>query len=160
MIPGSLIAQTLAGLGTTHVVWIPDSTLGDWEQALETSDSIDLLRVCREGEAWPLAAGLQIGGQSPLVIVQITGLFESGDAMRNVLFDLRIPLFAIVGYRSFLIENSRDTAKQFTEPILNAWGIPYVLIQSADDVPNLVSHYQSCQAASTPGFALIAEGKM
>ena len=118
----------LADVGTTHVVWVPDSALGDWESALESSPAFRLLRVCRESEAWALAAGLHLGGAQPMIVMQTTGMFDSGDSLRNCLFDLRLPLFAIVGHRSFLIENTTDTAKHFAEPILNAWGIDYVLL--------------------------------
>ena len=160
MIPGDQIEKTVSELGTTHVIWLPDTTLGQWEQALETSASCELLRVCREGEAWPLAAGLYLGGKSPLVMMQTTGLFESGDALRNVLFDLGIPLFALIGYRSYLVEGSPDTAKKFAEPILDAWGLQYELINGFNDLPKLVEHYRACQAAGTPGVGLIAEGAM
>jgi sulfopyruvate decarboxylase TPP-binding subunit len=160
MILGHQIVKILSELGTTHVIWLPDTTLGQWEEALETSASFQLLRVCREGEAWPLAAGLYLGGKSPLVMMQSTGLFESGDALRNVLFDMRIPLFALIGYRSYLVEDSPDTAKKFTEPILNAWGLRYELINGANDLPKLIEHYWKCQAAGMPGIGLIAEGAM
>jgi sulfopyruvate decarboxylase TPP-binding subunit len=160
VIPGDQIEKTVSELGTTHVIWLPDTTLGQWEQALETSASCELLRVCREGEAWPLAAGLYLGGKSPLVMMQTTGLFESGDALRNVLFDLRIPLFALIGYRSYLVEGSPDTAKKFAEPILDAWGLKYELINGSNDLPKLVEHYRACQAAGKPGVGLIAEGAM
>ena len=160
MILGHQIETTIAELGTTHLIWLPDTELGQWEEALESSASFDLLRICREGEAWPLAAGLYLGGKSPLVMMQTTGLFESGDALRNVLFDLRIPLFALIGYRSYLVEDSPDTAKKFAEPILSAWGIPYELVIGPDDLPKLVDHYRACQVAGKPGVVLIAEGAM
>ena len=54
---GSKFVAALAELGVTHAVWVPDSALGVWEQALEDSPDIQLVRVCREGEAWPIAAG-------------------------------------------------------------------------------------------------------
>ena len=133
--------------------------MGEWEEAFEASDSFELLRVCREGEAWPMAAGLYLGGKSPLVMIQTTGFFESGDALRNALFDLQIPLFALIGYRSYLLENSPDTAKKFAEPILNAWGLSYELIMGAEDLPKLVAHQRACQAAGKPGVGLIAEGQ-
>ena len=160
MIAGPQIAKTIADFGTTHVIWIPDSTLGEWEEALDGCRSFDLVRVCREGEAWPLAAGLCLGGRSPLVVMQVTGLFESGDALRNTLFDLKIPLYALVGYRSYLIEDSPDTAKKYAEPILEAWGLSYELIRAAKDLPRLAEHYRACQAAGRPGVGLIAEGRM
>jgi len=160
MFSGQEIVATLTGLGVSHVIWIPDSAFGPWEQCLESSADLRLIRVCREGEAWPLAAGLLLGGASPVVSMQTTGLFESGDALRNVLFDLRLPVFAILGGRSWLVENSADSAKRLAEPILHAWGIDYVLIESDADRPKLAEHYERCSSAGRAGAALIAEGRM
>ena len=144
----------------THVIWLPDSALGLWEAALESSGAFRLIRVSRESEAWAIAAGLHIGGARPLVIMQTTGLFDSGDALRNAIFDMGLPLFAIVGHRSYLIENSPDSAKRFAEPILQAWGFDYVLLTKPDDLPRLHQHFGACEAAAKPGIALIAEGRM
>jgi len=157
---GPEIATTFAELGVTHVVWLPDSALGDWEAALAQSGAFRLVRVCREGEAWAIAAGLHIGGSRPIVVIQNTGLFESGDALRNVLFDLGLPLYAIVGYRGYLIPHSTDTARRFTEPVLRAWGLDHVLLdQPAKSAAKLAEHYRACQAAGKAGVALLAEGK-
>ncbi len=158
MFTGPEIADLIAQLGFTHVVWLPDSTLGQWEAELESSASFRLVRVCREGEAWPLAAGLLVGGQQPLVMMQTTGLFESGDALRNVLFDLRLPIVALIGGRNLLVENSGDSAKRFTEPILKAWGVDYRLIARPEEKPALADFIQSCLTAKKPGFVLLAEG--
>src|SRR6185437_11793572 len=144
MISAQRIACEIAGLGITHVVWLPDSLLGTWESALEATPALTLLRVCREGEAWALAAGLWIGGARPLVIMQNTGMFESGDSLRNAWFDLGLPLYALIGYRSYLLAGSKDTARRFTEPVLGAWGVDRVLIQSDDDLPRLADHFQEC----------------
>ena len=160
MFSGQEIVATLTGLGVSHVIWIPDSVMGPWEQDLESSADLRLIRVCREGEVWPLAAGLLLGGASPIVMMQTTGLFESGDALRNVLFDLRLPVFAILGGRNWLVENTADSAKRFTEPILHAWGIDYVVIESDSDRPKLATHYQRCHPAGKPGAALVAQGRM
>ncbi|MCH8924275.1 MAG: hypothetical protein IIA67_14140 [Planctomycetes bacterium] len=157
MISGPQIVRTLADLGATHVVWVPDSTTGQWEDSLETAEGVELLRVCREGEAWPLAAGLTLGGKTPLVMMQITGFFESGDAMRNVLFDLKLPIFSLIGYRGYLVEGSTDTARTLTEPLLDAWGLSHVLIRDAGDLPKLIRHWENCRAQNTPGVALLAE---
>jgi sulfopyruvate decarboxylase TPP-binding subunit len=160
MFTGAQVAKTLAELGITHVVWLPDSALGPWEQALETSAAFQLIRVCREGEAWAVASGLYLGGKRPLVVIQNTGLFESGDALRNALFDLKLPLYAIIGYRSYLLPDSPDSAKRFTEPILRAWGIDYVLLDEPAAWPKLAEHFRACESAGKPGVALLAEGRM
>jgi sulfopyruvate decarboxylase subunit alpha len=157
---GSEIAVLLTELGVTHVIWLPDSGVGPWETALDSSQSFKLLRVSREAEAWGIAAGLHIGGARPMIIMQTTGLFDSGDALRNVLFDLGLPLYAIIGARSFLIENSPDTAEHFAEPILQAWKLDYLILRRDDELPQLKEHILKCRAAAVPGVALVAEGRM
>ena len=90
-----------------------------------------LIRVCREGEAFAVAAGLHLGGRRPIVIIQCTGLFEAGDSLRNLIHDLKLPLFFIVGVRSYYAHQqgtTADTCPVFTEPILRAWQMPYVLL--------------------------------
>jgi len=160
MFSGEEFTGALRQLGVTHVVWLPDSALGEWEHALEHAEGMTLVRVCRESEAWAIAAGLQLGGAAPLVVIQNTGLFDSGDALRNVLFDLGIPLYAVIGYRSYLIADSPDTAKRFTEPVLKAWGIDYLLVDRPGRTEDFVEHVRACRAAAKPGAALIAEGRM
>ena len=159
LIDGPTIAATLADLGVTHVVWLPDSLLGTWEPAIESHQALKLVRVCREGEAWVIAAGLYLGGKRPIVVMQSTGFFESCDSMRNVLFDLRLPLYAVIGYRSYLLPNSPDTAKKFLEPVVRAWEVDTVLLDKPDCPQVLAEHFKSCETAAKPGFALLAEGK-
>ncbi len=157
MFSGSEIVAELARLRISHVIWVPDSVLGRWEDALDAAPDLHLIRVCREGEAWPLAAGLIVGGKSPLVLMQTTGLFESGDALRNVLYDLELPIFALIGARNWLNPASDDSARRFAEPILRAWELDYVVIEKRADKDKLGKHYEACQAAQRPGAVLLAE---
>ena len=157
MFTGEAIVAALEELGVTHVVWVPDSATGLWEAALEASRRLRLVRVCREGEAWPLAAGLHLGGQTPLIVMQSTGLFESGDALRNVVFDLKLPIFALIGVRNALAPESRDSAKVFAEPILQAWRIPYTLLDRRHSANDLAICYQESQTRRRAAAALIAE---
>ncbi len=161
MFTGEEIVAMLEELEFTHVVWIPDSTLGQWESALRYGASLKLVGVCREGEAWAVAAGLYLGGANPIVMIQCTGLFESGDSLRNVLHDYGIPLFAIVGYRSYLNQETLpgDTALKFTEPLLKAWNLDYRLIDSPEKRHIIFEHCRRCRRNSKPGVALLAEGR-
>ena len=49
-----------------------------------------------------MAGGLHLGGATPLVLIQCTGLFESGDSLRNIVHDWTLPIFSVIGYRSYL----------------------------------------------------------
>lgn len=161
MFSGEQVAALFAGLGITHVVTVPDSTIGKWGDAIVGTPGLRLVKVCREGEAWAVAAGLHLGGARPLVLIQCTGLFESGDSLRNVLHDWKLPIFSVIGYRSYLNQETLpgDTCLVFTEPLLDAWHIEYRLITSASQIGEIRDHYLACAAAGKPGAALIAEGK-
>jgi sulfopyruvate decarboxylase TPP-binding subunit len=131
MIDGPTIVSALQTCGVTHIVWVPDSQLGRWEGDLSSSPSLCLIRATREGEAIAIGGGLILGGARPLVMIQCTGLFEAGDAIRNIVYDLKLPLLLLVGvrsYRAFQAGQSTDNCPAFTEPILKAWQVPYTWI--------------------------------
>ena len=160
MFSGEQVATLLESLGVTHVVTVPDSTLGRWYDAIARSATVRLVRVCREGEAWGVAAGLHLGGATPLVMIQCTGLFESGDALRNVLHDWKLPIFSVIGYRSYLNQDTLpgDTCLVFTEPVLDAWRVDWRLVVAPTQLGEIADHWRACRAAGRAGAAVIAEG--
>ena len=158
MITSADLISSINRCGITHCVWLPDSTIGLWEAALETSSR--LIRVCREGEAWAVAAGLYLGGAKPLVIMQCTGLFESGDSLRNAIYDYNLPLYAIIGERNALRPHVNDSARTFTEPILEAWSLDCCRIDDACDWPDFAVHYDTCQRRGHAGVTILSEGAM
>jgi sulfopyruvate decarboxylase subunit alpha len=160
MLDGSSVVQALKACGVTHVVWLPDSDLGTWEAALTGPNGLPLIRVCREGEAFAVAAGLLLGGQRPIVVVQCTGLFEAGDALRNVVHDLKLPLFAIVGVRSYHAHQqgkSKDSCPVFAEPILSAWQLPYTRLDDHHTADDLARMYREAERQGRAAAVLIAE---
>ncbi|HZT82851.1 MAG TPA: thiamine pyrophosphate-binding protein [Gemmataceae bacterium] len=160
MFDGPSVVAALKGAGVTHVVWVPDSELGTWDAALSADPDLRLIRACREGEAIGIAAGLWLGGQHPVVALQCTGLFEAGDALRNVVHDLKLPLFFIVGVRSWYAHQQKATADNcpvFTEPIMQAWRIPYVFLDRNQTAADLAAAYRQARAEGRAGAALIAE---
>ena len=158
---GHDVAAALVGAGVTHVVWVPDSALGRWDAALNSTPGITLIRVCREGEAIAVAAGLCIGGASPLVMMQCTGMFEAGDALRNAVHDLQLPLFFLIGVRSWYASQTgrtADTCPMFTEPVLRAWQIPYSILDPRRHTPgDLAAAYVAARTAGRAGALLLAE---
>jgi len=159
MLDGAELVRILQEAGVTDVVWLPDSELGRWDAALSAS-AIWLVRVCREGEAFAVAAGLHIGGRVPLVMIQCTGLFEAGDALRNVLHDMGLPLCVLVGVRSYLAYQkgqSSDSCAKFTEPIVKAWGVPYVWLSADAPGPSLAEALKKWRAGGGPLIILMPE---
>ena len=160
MLDGPSVVAALKREGVTHVVWLPDSELGAWEAALTGADGLPLVRVCREGEAFAVAAGLCLGGKRPVVVLQCTGLFEAGDALRNVIHDLKLPLFLIVGVRNYRAHQkgqTQDSCPVFTEPIFRAWQIPYTVLDDRHSADDLAQLFRTAQAQNRAAAALIAE---
>ncbi len=160
MIDGPSITRVLEDCGITHVVWIPDSVLGTWESAITKSPKLQLIRVCREGEAFAIAAGLYLGGKKPIVMIQCTGLFEAGDSLRNFIHDLKLPLFALIGLRSYNAHQqgtTKDTCPVFAEPILTAWQILYTILDNQATAEDVQSAYQQAQSERRAGAVFLAE---
>lgn len=160
MLDGPSVVAALQDCGVSHVVWIPDSDIGQWEPALNAAPHLQLIRVCREGEAIAVAAGLHLGGKQPIVLIQCTGFFEAGDTLRNIVHDLRLPLFLIIGVRSYHAHQqgiSTDSCPLFTEPIVRAWQIPYVLLDRTHTAADLAAAYRQAQAKGQAFAVLLAE---
>jgi len=158
--PDTLFEQILK-CEFTHVIWIPDSATGLLQPLFEEHETPRLIRVCREGEAFAMAAGLMIGGARPLVIVQCTGFFEAGDAFRNVVFDLEMPIAVMIGYRSYEAwkadPGKKDSARRFAEPILRAWGIRYELVEQDEDAHLVCETFADAALKREPAAILVAE---
>jgi sulfopyruvate decarboxylase TPP-binding subunit len=160
MFDGPSVLAALRDCGVSHVVWIPDSETGRWEQALAGAPDLALVRVCREGEAIGVAAGLLLGGKTPVVVMQCTGLFEAGDALRNIVHDLRLPLFLIVGVRNLRAHRrgaSSDSCPVFSEPFLQAWRLPYLLLEESQGVADLAGAYRQARRHRQPFAVLLPE---
>jgi sulfopyruvate decarboxylase TPP-binding subunit len=159
MLDPAAAVRHLEAAGFSHAVWIPDSAVGPWEAALAASPKLKLIRPCREGEAIGIAAGLMLGAARPVVVIQCTGLFEAGDALRNVVHDLGLPLKLIVGvrsYRAYAAGQSKDNCPAFTEPILKAWQVPYTLLADADE-PGFAVGVREMATATSVRVLLLGE---
>jgi sulfopyruvate decarboxylase TPP-binding subunit len=141
--PITPVVHTLVNAGITHVVGIPDNTSGPLFDAVETHRTIRLVTTTREGEAVALASGLWLGGASPLVVIQNTGLLESGDSLRGTALRMGAPIPLLVTGRGYagmaaaglaphaesdletLTRIDVDSIALLTEPTLYAWGVPF-----------------------------------
>src|SRR5262245_46143890 len=160
MMDGPSVPAALRGCGVTHVVWVPDSELGRWDEALRADPPLKLIRACREGEAVGIAAGLLLGGARPVVMIQCTGLFEAGDALRNVVHDMKLPLFLVVGVRSLLAHRkggTTDNCPTFTEPIVQTWGLSYTILDERHGAAELAGAYRRAHQSGQAAAVLLAE---
>jgi len=168
------VLSALKACGVTHVVSLPDNSSAALLTLLSSEDSLRLVRVTREGEAFAVASGLWIGGSVPAVVVQNTGFLESGDAFRGTAQRMRIPLLCLIGYRGYaritrsaaqlasgpgeadeFSRPDRDSAALVTEPTLQAWRLPFDFLHSDADVEKISAAFARAQAESRPVALLV-----
>ena len=153
--PASVVEE-LKKNNISHVVWLPDSETNFMYQLLTGEPSLDLVPVCREGETMAIAAGLWVGGKRPIVLIQNTGIFESGDSIRGLGLDVNQPLVMLVGYRGWSRHGiTNDSAARFIEHILHAWGINYYLIETDEDADRISVAIAEAERTQKPVAVLV-----
>ena len=140
----------------THLVWLPDSETNFMYQVMTADPSLEVIPVCREGETMAIAAGLFLGDKKPVVLIQNSGMFESGDSIRGMGLDLHLPLLMVIGYRGWTRHGvTRDSAAVFTEHFLHSWGINYYVVESDADVHVISVALEEAERTSKPVAVLL-----
>ncbi len=166
------VLEALKESGITHVVGLPDNSTAALFDQLADDPGIYLITVTREGEAFATAAGLWIGGQKPLVLIQNTGLLEAGDALRGTLIRMRVPVVCLISYRGFkslpaaipaaltadeLARREVDSVALLLEPTLRAWALPYEIIKDNAELIKVRAAQEQANAEMRPVALVIAE---
>ena len=144
--------------GVTDVVWLPDSETNWLFLLMQAEPSLRLVGVTREGHACSIAAGLHAGGRKPLILIQNTGMMESGDSIRGWLLGMNVPVVLMVGYRGWTRHGvTSDTAATYTERFLMAFGINYYLIENDADAPRISIAFEEARRTQRPVVVLVGD---
>ena len=79
---------------------MPDTHQKTVLAALDKEDSIRVVTCATEDEATAIAAGLYIGGEPVVLMIQHAGLYASVNTLRGVAMDGKIPIFYMIGLLS------------------------------------------------------------
>jgi len=144
--------------GVTHVVWLPDSETNWLYMLMKNDPELDLITVSREGQAFSIAAGLSVGGKNPIILIQNTGMMESGDSLRGWCLGMHIPVVMMVGYRGYTRHGvNSDTAATYTERFLNAFGIQYYLVENDSDAERISVAFEEAIQTKRPVAILVGD---
>ncbi len=144
--------------GVTHVVWLPDSETNWLYLLMKAEPSLQLVGVSREGHACSIAAGLAAGGAKPLILIQNTGMMESGDSLRGWLLGLNVGVVMLVGYRGWTRHGvTQDTAATYTERFIHAFGLNYYLVESDADAARIGVAFAEAERTKRPVVVLVGD---
>ena len=152
----SIVLEEMKKNGITHVVCLPDSETNWLYLLMQAEPSLRLIPVSREGLAFSTAAGLFVGGKTPLILIQNTGLMESGDSLRGWVLGLNIPVVIMIGYRGWTRHGvTKDTAAVYTERFLHAFGINYYLVEKTVDASRISVAFEEAMKTRRPVAVLV-----
>jgi sulfopyruvate decarboxylase TPP-binding subunit len=155
--PETVLGEMLKN-GVTHVVWLPDSETNWLYLLMKAEPSLTLVPVSREGQAFSIAAGLSVGGKKPIILIQNTGLMESGDSLRGWGLGMNVPVVMMVGYRGWTRHGvTQDTAATYTERFINAFGINYYLVENNSDASRISVAFEEAKKTKRPVAVLVGD---
>ena len=92
------------------------------------------------------------------MLIQNTGMMESGDSIRGWLMGLKVPIVLMVGYRGYTRHGvNTDTAATYTERFLMAFGIPFYLVENDGDSDRISIAFQEAARIQGPVVVLVGD---
>lgn len=141
------------------VISVPDTHQKSVLAALDKERSIRLLTCATEDEANAVAAGLFIGGEPNIVMIQHAGLYASVNTLRGVAIDGRVPILYMIGLLSREKDRepreSRHSMVRYCEPLLDTFSVPHARLEGPDDVHFIREYYWIAQKRRGPAALLV-----
>jgi sulfopyruvate decarboxylase TPP-binding subunit len=145
-----------------HLGWIlsvPDTHQKSVLAALDKERAIRVLTCATEDEAVAIAAGLWIGGEPALLMIQHAGLYASVNTLRGVALDGRVPTFYMIGLlgreRDREPRESRHSMVRYCEPLLDVFGVPHARLEGPSDVHLIPRYYRLSRERRGPAVVLV-----
>ena len=132
-----IVDQVVEGMkeaGIDFVAGLPDGWLNPVHQRVEEDLAFQYVCVPHEGIGVAICAGAWLGGKTPVLIMENSGLRTSAETMARICMFARIPILMIISYRGEVGETEYWAVEHriLTEPLLKAFRIPYKILRRGD----------------------------
>jgi len=145
-----------------HLGWVlsvPDTHQKTVLAALDKERDIKVITFATEDEATTAAAGLWIGGEPCVMMIQHAGLYASVNTLRGVSMDGKIPVFYMIGLLSREKDKdpkeSRHSMVRFAEPLLDTFSVPHARLEGPNDVHLITEYYRLSRQRKGPAAVLV-----
>jgi sulfopyruvate decarboxylase subunit alpha len=145
------VYNALKKSGIDFVVSLPCVNLGKIMKMVDSDQDIVHVPVTREEEGFGICAGAFIGGKSPAILMQNSGLGNSVNALASLFELYKLPVMIIMSHRGTEGEfmSAQIPMGIATPKVLDALEIPYFNPKTPDDALNFIS--KAWQIAKTEG---------
>ena len=150
-------APTTGRLGT--ILSVPDTHQKTVLAALDKEEAIKVVTCATEDEACTIAAGLHLGGEPVVLMIQHAGLYASINTLRGVSMDGKIPVFYMIGLLSREKDkdpkDSRHSMVRYAEPLLDTFSVPHARLEGPNDVHLIPEYYRLSRQRKGPAAVLV-----
>lgn len=131
-----IIFDELISFGVDFAVSVPSSLFKNLLKMLDVEPRILHVPVTREEEGVGVAAGAYLGGKTPALIIQNSGLGNSINSLASLNKVFKIPLLILIAQRGGKEEkiSAQIPMGKATPQLLNAIGIPYQTPKSVGQI--------------------------
>ncbi len=153
------IYHALKEAGVNLVTSVPCVNLKALLDLIESDDEITHIPVTREEEGIGICAGAYLGGASPAIIMQNSGLGNSINALASLNLLYRMPLLMILSHRGDLGEriSAQVPMGQLTPRLLDSLGIPWYSPMPADVDKMITGAWTLANTSGLPVAILLGE---
>lgn len=141
------------------ILSVPDTHQKSVLAALDKEQAIRVVTCATEDEATALAAGLYIGGEPVVLMIQHAGLYASINTLRGVSMDGKVPVFYMIGLLSRERDKdpreSRHSMVRYCEPLLDTFSVPHARLEGPNDVHRIPEYYRLSRQRRGPTAVLV-----
>jgi sulfopyruvate decarboxylase TPP-binding subunit len=141
------------------ILSVPDTHQKTVLAALDKEDALRVVTCATEDEAATMAAGLYMGGEPVMLMIQHAGLYASVNTLRGIAIDGRVPIFYMIGLLSREADKdpleSKHSMVRWCEPLLDVFGVPHARLEGPDDVKLIPEYYRMSRARRGPAALLV-----
>jgi len=147
-------------LGVNFASGVPCGVLRYIIKNFDNDSTIVHVIANRESEAVGIAAGAYLGGKTPVVYMQNSGLFSASNDIASLLVPYKMPIFFVVSYRGCEGEDAVQhlTTGQATEPLLESLGLPFIVFKNQNLETLVESMFETMLTVELPTFLLLKRG--
>ena len=151
------LLKELKANGADYFSSVPCKLLGDLINLLAEDQTITYTPAAREEESLGLCAGAFLGGKTPVMVLQNTGIGTIVTSLFSLGLFYNLPIMMIVSHRGTPGEKigTQVPMSNATKPILDAVGISYFAYSNPADVKKVGRLVAHAQVAQRPVAALL-----
>jgi sulfopyruvate decarboxylase subunit alpha len=131
--------ETIKNLGVNLLLILPDNMIQGLLKVIYEKNEIRQVTITREEEGMGIAAGAYLGGMTPAIIMQNSGLGNSINAIKSLLQLYKIPILLIMSHRGGEGEkiSAQNQMGQVTLTLLECIDVKTFVVNSIKTIENI-----------------------